>query len=57
MVLGQLRLGLLGEGLPVQAVAEDGFETLVAVAAQGEGALAGGLKPVIAVGFAQAQDP
>ena len=57
MVLGQGRLGLLGEGLPVQAVAEDGFDTFVTVAAQGEGALAGGLKPVIAIGFAKAQDP
>ena len=53
VVLGQGRLGLLGEGLPVEAVAEDGFETFVTVAAQGEGALAGGLKPVIAVGFSQ----
>ena len=56
VVRGQFRLGLLGKGLAVQAVAEDGFETLVAVAAQGEGALAGGLQPVIAIGFAQAQD-
>ena len=56
VVLGQVRFGLLGEGLPVQAVAEDGFDTFVTVAAQGEGALAGGLKPVIAIGFAKAQD-
>ena len=37
-------------------MAEDGFDTFVTVAAQGEGALAGGLKPVIAIGFAKAQD-
>ena len=56
MVLGQGRLGLLGQGLAVEAVAEDGFDTLVAVAAQGEGASAGGVKPVIAVGVTQAQN-
>ena len=57
VVRGQFRPGLLGKGLPVEAVAEDGFDALVAVAAQGEGTPAGGVKPVIAVGFAQTQDP
>ena len=56
VVLGQGRFGLLGQGSPVEAVAEDGFDTLVAVAAQGEGASAGGLQPVLAVGVTQAQN-
>ena len=56
MVIRQGRLGRLGDGLPVEAVAEDGFDALVAVAAQGEGAPAGGVEPVIAVGVSQAQD-
>ena len=57
MVRGQFRLGLLGQGLAVEAVAEDGFDALVAVAAQGEGTPAGGVEAVIAVGVAQAQNP
>ena len=56
VVRGRGRLGLLGQGLAVEAVAEDGFDTLVAVAAQGEGAPASGVEPVIAVGVAKAQD-
>ena len=57
VVIGQIQFLLGGQRLLVQAVLEDRFDALVAVAAQAQCAVTGRFQARLTIGLAQAHDP
>ena len=57
MLDGELEFLLLGQGLALEPLAQDGLDALVATGAERERPSAGGLQALLPEALAQAQDP